>query len=289
VRQPLLVLHDDLRVQSANRAFFETFQVDRGATEGRLVYELGNRQWDIPKLRRLLSEILPENHFFEGFEVEHDFETLGHRVMLLNARRVDQLQLILLAIEDITERRRTEQERELLIGELNHRVKNVFAVIRALATQGDSTHSAKDYQKILLGRMDALARTHDLLFERHWRGADLRSVAHVVLQVFAGEHGEAIKIDGAPVEVDARQALSVSLVLHELATNAVKYGALWASEGRVRLAWQVEQGDQGRRLRLLWEEQGGPAVTPPQERGFGTQLIERTFGFELGGVADLAL
>jgi two-component system, chemotaxis family, CheB/CheR fusion protein len=202
VPQPLLVLHDDLRVQSANRAFFETFQVDRGATEGRLVYELGNRQWDIPKLRRLLSEILPENHFFEGFEVEHDFETLGHRVMLLNARRVDQLQLILLAIEDITERRRTEQERELLIGELNHRVKNVFAVIRALATQGDSTHSAKDYQEILLGRMDALACTHDLLFERHWRGADLRSVAHVVLQVFAGERGEAIKIDGTPVEVD---------------------------------------------------------------------------------------
>jgi hypothetical protein len=93
-------------VQSANQSFYDTFKVDPAETEGRMVYDLGNRQWNIPELRRLLGEVLPDNEFLENFEVEHEFETIGRRIMLLNARRVDHLQLILLAIEDITERRR---------------------------------------------------------------------------------------------------------------------------------------------------------------------------------------
>jgi hypothetical protein len=124
-----------------------------------MIYDLGNREWDIPELRRLLSEVLPGDEFFEDFEVEHEFETIGSRIVLLNARRVDHLQLILLAMEDVTERRRAEQERELLIGELNHRVKNLFAVIRALATQGDGDRSAEEYQRVLLGRMRSRAPT----------------------------------------------------------------------------------------------------------------------------------
>jgi two-component sensor histidine kinase/PAS domain-containing protein len=286
VREPLLVLHEDLRVQSANRAFYDAFKVEPGETEGHMVYDLGNEQWDIPGLRRLLSEVLPDNEFFEDFEVEHHFPTIGRRVMLLNARRVDHLQLILLAIEDITERRRAEQEREMLVGELNHRVKNLFAVVRALATQGNGVRSAEKYRQVLLGRMDALARTHDLLFASHWRGADLHSLAGT-LKPFAGERPEAIEVDGAPVELNDRQALSMSLVLHELATNAAKYGSLSVSEGWVRLSWQVEDGDKGRLLRVHWEERGGPPVTAPKETGFGTRLIERAFAFELDGTADL--
>jgi PAS domain S-box-containing protein len=287
VREPLLVLHQDLRVQSANRAFYDAFEVEPAATEGSLIYELGNGQWDIPDLRRLLSEVLPGNEFFEDFEVEHDFPTVGRRVMLLNARRVDHLQLILLAIEDITERRRAEREREMLVGELNHRVKNSFAVIRALATQGDGARSSEEYRQVLLGRMDALARTHDLLFQSHWQGADLRSLADT-LRPFAGERSEAIEVDGAPVELNARQALSLSLVLHELATNGAKYGALSVPEGRVRFSWQVEHADDGRHLRLLWQERHGPPVAAPQKTGFGTELTRRAFEFELGGTADLA-
>jgi two-component system, chemotaxis family, CheB/CheR fusion protein len=207
--------------------------------------------------------------------------------MLLNARRVDHLQLILLAIEDITERRRAEREREMLVGELNHRVKNSFAVIRALATQGDGARSSEEYRQVLLGRMDALARTHDLLFQSHWQGADLRSLADT-LRPFAGERSEAIEVDGAPVELNARQALSLSLVLHELATNGAKYGALSVPEGRVRFSWQVEHADDGRHLRLLWQERHGPPVAAPQKTGFGTELTRRAFEFELGGTADLA-
>ena len=287
VREPLLVLHDDLRIKSANHAFYETFNADPAETEDRLIYEIGERQWDIPELRRLLFEVLPDNEFFEDFEVEHTFPAIGRRVMLLNARRVDHLQLILLAIEDITERRRAEQDRELLVDELNHRVKNLFAVIRALASQGNGVRSVQVYREVLLGRMDALAQTHDLLFESQWRGADLRSLAGT-LRAFTGERGEAIALDGGPVELDARQALSVSLVLHELATNATKYGALSTPHGRVLISWRTENDDGGARLHLQWQEQGGPPVTEPQNGGFGTQLIRRAFAYELGGTAELA-
>jgi PAS domain S-box-containing protein len=104
VRDPLLVLDRDLRVVFANDAFYEAFKVDREGTEARLVYELGNNQWDIPPLRRLLEEVLPHDDWFEDYRVEHDFEDIGRRVMVLNARRLDHQQLILLAIEDTTER-----------------------------------------------------------------------------------------------------------------------------------------------------------------------------------------
>ena len=109
LHEPLLVLTPDLRVRSANPAFYEHFQVAEGETEGRLVYNLGNGQWDIPELRRLLEDVLPRNHTFDDYEVTHEFEHLGRRVMLLNARRLDDVQLILLGLRDITERKRAEE------------------------------------------------------------------------------------------------------------------------------------------------------------------------------------
>ncbi|MDQ2694118.1 MAG: PAS domain S-box protein, partial [Pseudomonadota bacterium] len=109
VREPLIVLTPQLRVKSANQAFYTFFQVKPEETEGRLIYELGNRQWDIPKLRQLLEGVLLQNEVFDDFVVTHDFEQLGLRTLLLNARRLDTVQLILLAIEDITERKRIEE------------------------------------------------------------------------------------------------------------------------------------------------------------------------------------
>ncbi|MEO8494106.1 MAG: PAS domain S-box protein [Planctomycetota bacterium] len=113
LRDPFLVLDKDLRVVTANRAFYENFQVAQKETQGCFVYDLGNRQWDIPKLRTLLEEVLPQNHSFQDFEVEHEFSTIGRKTMLLNARRIhrpgNNSVLILLAIEDITERRHTQR------------------------------------------------------------------------------------------------------------------------------------------------------------------------------------
>ena len=114
VREPLLVLDSDQRVISANRSFYQTFQVTPREVEGKLLYDLSDRQWNIPKLRKLLEEILPKSTVFLDFEIEHDFETLGRRIMLLNARRIyhetKRMQMILLAIEDITEQKRVERE-----------------------------------------------------------------------------------------------------------------------------------------------------------------------------------
>ena len=114
VREPLLVLNDDLKVISANQAFYQAFQTSKTETENRLIYELGDGQWDIPKLRELLEEIIPENAVFTDFEVEHDFPRIGHKIMLLNARRIpaagEHPSMILLAIEDVTERQKKERE-----------------------------------------------------------------------------------------------------------------------------------------------------------------------------------
>ncbi|MDJ1421593.1 MAG: PAS domain-containing protein [Candidatus Methanoperedens sp.] len=113
VREPILVLDADLRVKSANQAFYKTFKVAPEETLNRFIYDLGNRQWDIPKLRELLEEIIPKSTSFQDFEVEHDFQIIGRRTMLLNARRIYResvgTQEILLAIEDITERKRAEE------------------------------------------------------------------------------------------------------------------------------------------------------------------------------------
>jgi PAS domain-containing protein len=113
VREPLLILDTTLRVRSGNRAFYQTFQVSLEETENRLIYELGNGQWDIPDLRRLLEDIVPLSSVFNDFELEHDFPSIGRRVMLLNARKLQaghQGELLVLAMEDVTERRRAEEE-----------------------------------------------------------------------------------------------------------------------------------------------------------------------------------
>src|SRR5947208_10671340 len=113
VREPLLILDASLRVRSANRAFYQTFHVSSEETENRLIYELGNGQWDIPDLRTLLEDVVPKSSVFNDFELEHTFPVIGRRVMLLNARKLQaghHGELLVLAMEDVTERRRSEEE-----------------------------------------------------------------------------------------------------------------------------------------------------------------------------------
>lgn len=129
VREPLIVLSADLRVISANKAFYRIFKVDHKETEDRFIYDLGNRQWNIPKLRQLLEDILPKKSSFDDYEIEHNFETVGRKIMLLNARRVEAAQMILLAIEDVTEQRAAGVKREHLLEQLatSSEVKSKFA------------------------------------------------------------------------------------------------------------------------------------------------------------------
>jgi two-component system, chemotaxis family, CheB/CheR fusion protein len=169
IPQPLLVLDADFRVRSANRAFYALFQVGEETTENKLVFELGNGQWDIPPLRTLLEEVLQENKEGADFRVDHLFEVLGQRTMLLKARRLSRegrRDLILLAIEDITARSQAEAHRDVLIREMSHRVKNVLATVQAIASQTlRRSASRESFRTAFVGRLHALARAHDLLVD----------------------------------------------------------------------------------------------------------------------------
>lgn len=291
VHEPLLVLDRDLCVVAASRSFFETFQVGRDETIGRPVYELGNGQWDIPELRHLLEQVIPRSRSVEGFEVEHDFPQLGRRTMQLSARKLfhpdNNSMLLLLVIADVTEPRREEHERELRFGELRHRVKNLLGVVQALvrltAVEG---RSAEQYRDDLLGRIEALTHAHELAFGTK-DGVDLAALVGGTLEPYTGRNGAVTVEAGPAVTLPSARVQALTLVLHELATNAVKHGALSAPGGRVRIGWEVEEVGGVRRVRLRWEERGGPPVARPATRGFGTELIESVTTDELGGRAEL--
>jgi two-component sensor histidine kinase len=291
VREPLLVLDRDLRVVAASRSFYETFRVERDETVGQLLYELGSGQWDIPDLRRLLEDVIPRSRAVEGYEVEHAFPDLGRRTMLLSARRLfhpdNTGTTLLLAIEDVTERRRVEHERELRFGELRHRVKNLLAVIQALARQTVAEdRSGAEYRDAFLGRLEALTHAHELAFGTGG-GVDLATLAEGVLEPYTVGNGAVAVEAGPAATLPPARVQALALVLHELATNAVKHGALSAPEGRVRVGWEVEGGGGTRRVRLRWEERGGPPVAPPAIRGSGTELIEHVATDELGEQPEL--
>jgi two-component sensor histidine kinase len=189
---------------------------------------------------------------------------------------------------DISARKRAEEERELLLGELDHRVKNLFAVVRALASQFRDDRSAAEERRVFLDRLDALMRSHSLALADDWRSVDLAALARAALAAYRAEDGGGgVVIRGAPLALSARAGQSLSLVFNELATNAVKYGALSTPAGRVELAWTVEDAEAGRRVRLSWTESGGPPVHAPERASFGTRLIERAFKGDLGGDAEL--
>jgi two-component sensor histidine kinase len=188
---------------------------------------------------------------------------------------------------DITGQKRAERERELRLGELRHRVKNLLAMVRALARRtGAEGRSGEQYRDAFLGRLEAFAVAHELAFAAEG-GADLAALVGRVLEPYAGERAAVEVAAGPAVTLAGSKVRALALVLHELATNAVKHGALSTPEGRVGVGWAVEGTDCARRLRLRWRERGGPRVGPPASRGFGTLLIERAAAGELGGPAEL--
>jgi chemotaxis protein methyltransferase CheR len=243
IREPLLVLDKDLRVVAISRSFYQTFKVGRQDVQGRPVYALGDGQWNIPELRVLLEEILPQHTVMEAYEVEHDFAGIGRRTMLLNARAVldqsDEHALILLAIEDITERRSSERQvaellrqKEILLQEMQHRVANSLQIIASIL--------------LLKARTVQSAETKLHLQDAHQR---VMSVASVQQQLHASGHNERIRLapylarlcetlaasmigDSRPVKVEvlvedgtasSTDAVSIGLIVTELAINALKH------------------------------------------------------------------
>ncbi|MCP3406574.1 sensor histidine kinase [Bradyrhizobium sp. CCGB01] len=181
---------------------------------------------------------------------------------------------------------RGEMLHNLLIDELNHRVKNTLALMQAIAVQTFRSSSREERTKFE-GRLGALAEAHNLLSQEKWAGSELRDVILRVLQPFLLSNPDRIRMAGPAVPLSPRLAVVLSMIVHEIATNAAKYGALSNEAGRVTLEWEVIADTPKPRLRLIWSEIGGPPVTAPVQRGFGSRLIERSARDQLGGEATV--
>lgn len=193
---------------------------------------------------------------------------------------------ICILFSDITEKRRAEDAQRILMREVDHRAKNALAVAQALVRLTRAGDRHEDFVAALEGRIAALARAHTLLARNHWRGALLRGLLEEELEPYRARSGDHIALDGPAVTLDPYAAQPVGMVLHELATNAAKHGALSSPEGRLAISWRLE-GAERPGLVIVWTESGGPAVAaPPQRRGFGSDLISASITSQLGGAVE---
>ena len=294
VREPVLVLDQDLRVIAANRSFYSVFKVSPEHTQGRLLYALGDGQWDIPKLRALLEKILPEKGMMEGYEVEHEFPGLGFRTMCLNARQVSYTggagTTILLGIEDITERRVLEREKDellrqkdVLLEELQHRIANSLQIIasiilmKAKAVQSEETrlHLQDTHKRVM-----SVAAV-----QRHLHASGLggsievtpylsRLCEALAASMIGDNRPIVLKVVGDGGIVPSRQAESLGLIVTELVMNALKHAfANEKIEGVITVNYEIAGTDW--KLSVSDNGVGKPdGVFAQGKSGLGTGIIK---------------
>jgi two-component sensor histidine kinase len=193
-----------------------------------------------------------------------------------------------MAFVDATAQQKKEADHAILVGELRHRVKNLLGVVQALARQTMTKgRTGEEYRDAFLGRLNALVAAHELDVSES-DGIEVRELIDITLTPYRSGSGRTISAQGPSVSLSPAQTFSMSMILHELATNAAKHGALSSPGGKVKLVWQIESREAGRRLKLRWEEQGGPPVAAAGPPGFGTRLIEFAMRHDLGGEAELS-
>jgi two-component sensor histidine kinase len=291
LEEPLLVLDQTGCVLTANRGFYETFRVPRDDTVGRSMFELGDNQWDIPELRRLIAEIIPKLSAVIGYEVTAEFPSIGRRTMLVSARRLvhpdNNSMSTLILFEDVSERRSSDAQKDILLAETRHRMKNLLAIVRSLANQtAVEGRSAEQYRDAFLGRFQAVAEAESAALASS-APADLSTL---IEQAFIGAGPEQYRIlPGPSFSLKQAQVVPMSLILHELVTNAWKYGAFSKPGGLVHLTWSTAEGEGKTVLHIDWREEDGPPVKPPAPAptGFGSKLINFSAVQGLRGSVEL--
>jgi len=253
IREPLLVLDPGLRVITASGSFYRTFAVTPRKTEGRLLFELGDGQWNIPALRTLPEDIIPKRRTIEAFEVEHEFPTIGRRAMLVNARRVfdedGSASAILLAIEDVTRRREAErekdellQQKEILLQEMQHRVANSLQIIasilllKARTVQSEETrlHLQDAHQRVMSVATVQQQLQPSGLNESIWIGPYLTRLCASLAASMIGERRPlSIKVQATSGSAVSAEAVSLGLIVTELVINALKHGFQGEGEGEI--------------------------------------------------------
>jgi PAS domain S-box-containing protein len=302
IREGLLVLEPDLTIRFANRAFCDTFSVAPDQTVGRKLYELGNEEWDIPKLRIALDTIISGERTFEGFEVDQFFPSIGQRVMCLNARKVyrpgNKIQLILLAIEDVTERVRLEREHAAaheriaaLLQELGHRIKNSLQIIVSMVSleaRNQKSGEGKAALERVSHRIAALGRLYSMLGETNSveevdAAIYLEALCRDLIESVQKENSTsiALKTDIENEALPVDRAIPLGLIVNELVTNAVKYAFPGETRGTVAVTLKRIPGA----LRLTVSDDGKGADPQRADSGLGGRLVD-TFARQLGGQVE---
>ncbi len=243
----------------------------------RVMAELAARRQDLKPLEIDFRTVLPDGSI-------RSLAVLGAVV-----RRADDVAHRSVGVaRDVTERVRDAERRQLLLGELNHRVRNTLASVLALAQQtAQHAVSMPAFLEAFRARVMALAAAHQLLTRGHWRGVELGALVEATLAPERTAAPARVEIAGPACELPPPKALAMTMGLHELATNARKYGSLSAAGGRLSVTWSLAEADGERRLTLVWLERGGPPVAPPVRVGFGTRLLRRALGADLDGSVRL--
>jgi two-component sensor histidine kinase len=261
VREPVIVLDKELRVIAASRAFYSTFKVSPEETQGRLLYALGDGQWDIPKLRVLLEKIIPEHGMIENYEVEHEFPNLGHRTMSLNGRQVfyegGADTTILLGIEDVTERHILERQKDelliqknMLLDEVQHRIANSLQIIAGIILMKANTVSSEETRLLLRDTHDRVISIAAVQQQLNASGIIgpiemvpyLTKLSNALATSMIGDARPiTLKVAGTGGSLSSRQAESVGLITTELVMNALKHAFPSESmEGRIVIAYDVD-------------------------------------------------
>lgn len=189
----------------------------------------------------------------------------------------------IIEVRNIRDEKIAEERQRLLINELNHRVKNTLATVQSVAWQTFKGIDSEAFERFN-GRLAVLSKAHSILTNSSWHRAPVRNIVTAAIEPFGAERFE---LEGPDCEVHPKVTVSLSMVLHELATNAVKHGSLSVGSGSVRIQWTCRHSEDAVELDLKWEERGGPPVSKPTRTGFGSRLIERQLGLEFGGSATL--
>jgi two-component sensor histidine kinase len=276
VPDPLIVLSADLSVLTANRAFYSLLRASREAIQGVPLNALSNGTLHLPRLAAQLKDMLAEDGAaFQPFEVDGDWPEIGRRTMSLYSCPLvlagHSGRMALLCFHDVTELKLAEEAERLLAQEVDHRAKNLLALVQA-TVHFSAADTAAGIKAAIEGRIQALSNAHTLLSRSRWTGADLRTLVMDELEPYCMRDQSRASVDGPDLTLKPQTAQLMAMALHELTTNAVKYGALSLPAGCVRVEWSL--GPNGQFV-LRWIETGGPTVTPPTRQGFGTRLLDQ--------------
>ncbi len=282
-RVATVFLDHSLIIRSFTPAASNIFNI-RPGDRGRPLTDLVSRV-DLPTLAEDVRAVFTSGKTLER-TIEHDRGSAHYLLRLVPYRDSDRrIEGVVLTFVDITSLTQAEAHQKVLIAELNHRVKNMLMVIISVAEQTYRTsQDPKDFKARFIDRVHAMARSYELLSREAWTEASIDELIRPQVAPFGADR---VRLEGPALRLKPRQALSLGMIVHELATNAGKYGALSVREGQVEVRWEERAAPSGAEVTLHWVERDGPEVTRPAQRGFGLKLVERETAHSLGGAAEI--